>query len=164
MAENEIATSASSENKGAMKNEKSHETQIVEFLISCIRHSNVGKINFGKVAEECGIVSKGAAAKRYERLMKAHGLHPSSAIGGSASTVAATNDASEPVKFSFVFKAKPTVSKKDATSKKRKALGSEAEDQVSGEEKKATTNKRSRKQPVKKSAEMVKDESEDEAG
>ena len=30
-----------------------------------------------EVANDCGIVSKGAAAKRYERLMKANGIHPS---------------------------------------------------------------------------------------
>ncbi|KAL6720269.1 hypothetical protein ACLMJK_002190 [Lecanora helva] len=48
-----------------------------KFLISCIRYSDNGKINFDSVAEECGIVSKGAAAKRYERLMKAHGIHQS---------------------------------------------------------------------------------------
>ncbi|TAQ86151.1 hypothetical protein B7494_g5525 [Chlorociboria aeruginascens] len=45
-----------------------------KFLISCIRYSNNGKVDFGQVAKECKIVSKGAAAKRYERMMKAHGI------------------------------------------------------------------------------------------
>ncbi|KAL8784692.1 MAG: hypothetical protein Q9195_008930 [Heterodermia aff. obscurata] len=45
------------------------------FLISCIRHANNGKVDFDKVAKECNVTSKGAAAKRYERLMKANGLH-----------------------------------------------------------------------------------------
>ncbi|RJE19929.1 hypothetical protein PHISCL_07732 [Aspergillus sclerotialis] len=49
-----------------------------QFLISCIKHSREGKVNFEAVAQECDIISKGAAAKRYERLMKAHGIHPSS--------------------------------------------------------------------------------------
>ncbi|KAI0202577.1 hypothetical protein F4808DRAFT_458748 [Astrocystis sublimbata] len=51
------------------------------FLISCIRHSNGGKVDFEEVRKECEIVSKGAAAKRYERLMKAHGI----VLGGASS-------------------------------------------------------------------------------
>ncbi|MCJ1244214.1 hypothetical protein MMC30_001412 [Trapelia coarctata] len=46
-----------------------------KFLISCIRWSNNGKVDFTEVAKECKIVTKGAAAKRYERLMKAHNIH-----------------------------------------------------------------------------------------
>ncbi|KAH8677994.1 hypothetical protein BX600DRAFT_431307 [Xylariales sp. PMI_506] len=45
-----------------------------KFLIACIKHSSNGKVDFNEVAKECSIVSKGAAAKRYERLMKAHGI------------------------------------------------------------------------------------------
>ncbi|ROW06428.1 hypothetical protein VMCG_04421 [Cytospora schulzeri] len=45
-----------------------------KFLICCIKHTNAGKVDFGEVANELEIVSKGAAAKRYERLMKAHGI------------------------------------------------------------------------------------------
>ncbi|KAA8643639.1 uncharacterized protein ATNIH1004_010408 [Aspergillus tanneri] len=56
-----------------------------QFLLSCIRFSNSGKIDFNQVAKECSIISKGAAAKRYERLMKAHGINPS---GGTVSTPA----------------------------------------------------------------------------
>ncbi|KAF3479820.1 uncharacterized protein GIQ15_06796 [Arthroderma uncinatum] len=52
------------------------------FLIKCIKHSNSGKVDFGAVAEECGIVTKGAAAKRYERILKGNGVHPSSNDGG----------------------------------------------------------------------------------
>ncbi|KAI1084489.1 hypothetical protein F5B20DRAFT_568404 [Whalleya microplaca] len=52
-----------------------------KFLIACIKHSTAGKVDFGEVAKECEIVTKGAAAKRYERLMKAHGIAP-----GSSST------------------------------------------------------------------------------
>ncbi|RYO93425.1 hypothetical protein DL766_000815 [Monosporascus sp. MC13-8B] len=55
-----------------------------KFLIACIKHSQAGKVDFAAVANECGIVSKGAAAKRYERLMKQHGISPSSGAGGSA--------------------------------------------------------------------------------
>jgi hypothetical protein len=82
----------------------------LKFLLSCVKHSNNGKvsimasslpahdadcsqIDFAEVAQECGVVSKGAAfvmllkvtslctdgilrAKRYERLMKANGINP----------------------------------------------------------------------------------------
>ncbi|MCJ1343106.1 hypothetical protein MMC31_001297 [Peltigera leucophlebia] len=41
------------------------------FLIACIKNSNHGKVDFSKVAEECNIVTKSAAAKRYERVLKA---------------------------------------------------------------------------------------------
>ncbi|KAF8856306.1 hypothetical protein BDZ45DRAFT_691931 [Acephala macrosclerotiorum] len=58
----------------------SNEEQF-KFLISCIRYSNNGKqqVDFGQVARECKIVSKGAAAKRYERMMRAHGIAPNAA-------------------------------------------------------------------------------------
>ncbi|PHH65172.1 hypothetical protein CDD81_3303 [Ophiocordyceps australis] len=44
----------------------------VDFLVACIKHSNNGKPDFGAVAEELNIVSKAAAQKRYERMLKAH--------------------------------------------------------------------------------------------
>ncbi|KAK2805119.1 hypothetical protein FQN50_006364 [Emmonsiellopsis sp. PD_5] len=50
------------------------------FLISCVKHSNNGKVDFTEVAKDCNIVTKGAAAKRYERMMKANGINPN---GGS---------------------------------------------------------------------------------
>ncbi|KAI0162874.1 hypothetical protein BJ166DRAFT_280471 [Pestalotiopsis sp. NC0098] len=54
-----------------------------QFLISCIKNSNAGKVDFAAVAEQLDIVSKGAAAKRYERLMKAHGIGPNGINGGN---------------------------------------------------------------------------------
>ncbi|KAK6955310.1 hypothetical protein Daesc_002943 [Daldinia eschscholtzii] len=53
-----------------------------KFLIVCIKHSTAGKVDFTEVAKECEIVSKGAAAKRYERLMKAHGIGTAGGAGG----------------------------------------------------------------------------------
>ncbi|KAI0131227.1 hypothetical protein F4814DRAFT_445368 [Daldinia grandis] len=53
-----------------------------KFLIVCIKHSTAGKIDFTEVAKECEIVTKGAAAKRYERLMKAHGIGTAGGAGG----------------------------------------------------------------------------------
>ncbi|KZZ98445.1 hypothetical protein AAL_02963 [Moelleriella libera RCEF 2490] len=42
----------------------------VRFLVCCIKHTNNGRPEFTAVAEELGIVSKAAAQKRYERLLK----------------------------------------------------------------------------------------------
>ncbi|GAQ11559.1 hypothetical protein ALT_8880 [Aspergillus lentulus] len=46
--------------------------ETVQFLLSCIRYSNSGKVDFNEVAKQCNIVSRGAAAKRYKRLLKAY--------------------------------------------------------------------------------------------
>ncbi|GAB1313051.1 hypothetical protein MFIFM68171_03261 [Madurella fahalii] len=45
-----------------------------KFLLCCIKHSTAGKVNFNEVASELGIISKAAAAKRYERLLKSHDI------------------------------------------------------------------------------------------
>ncbi|KAI5918967.1 hypothetical protein F4810DRAFT_724968 [Camillea tinctor] len=65
------------------------------FLISCIRNSSAGKVNFTEVANECDIVSKGAAAKRYERLMRAHGIQSSGAPGGTKKETGDSKDTKE---------------------------------------------------------------------
>ncbi|OJJ74886.1 hypothetical protein ASPBRDRAFT_52874 [Aspergillus brasiliensis CBS 101740] len=61
----------------------------LQFLLSCIRHSNSGKIDFTAVAEECNIVTKAAAAKRYERLLKSNGINTS---GGPLTTPSASSN------------------------------------------------------------------------
>ncbi|KAJ9385571.1 hypothetical protein DTO063F5_4164 [Paecilomyces variotii] len=55
---------------------RTNSDEQLQFLLSCIRYSNNGKVDFTEVAKECKIVSKGAAAKRYERMMKANGINP----------------------------------------------------------------------------------------
>ncbi|KAF3216611.1 hypothetical protein TWF106_008238 [Orbilia oligospora] len=54
------------------------------FLISCVKNSNNGKPDFSLVAKERGIVSRGAAAKRFSRMMAAHGIS-GSLSGGQTS-------------------------------------------------------------------------------
>ncbi|KAF7872489.1 hypothetical protein EAF04_003410 [Stromatinia cepivora] len=87
----------------------SNEEQF-KFLISCIRYSNNGKVDFGQVAKECNIVTKGAAAKRYERMMRSHGIAPnaasikpapSSSSSPSAPTSASRNKSSSSKKRKF---------------------------------------------------------------
>ncbi|KAI1780536.1 hypothetical protein F4818DRAFT_435739 [Hypoxylon cercidicola] len=65
-----------------------------KFLIVCIKHSTAGRVDFVEVAKECDIVSKGAAAKRYERLMKAHGI----TLNGGPGVKKETKDTKEGVK------------------------------------------------------------------
>ncbi|KAL8716817.1 MAG: hypothetical protein Q9225_005879 [Loekoesia sp. 1 TL-2023] len=74
------------EKKGKMATASADEQ--LKFLLSCIRHTVNGKIDFAEVASECSIVSKGAAAKRYERLMKAHGIQQQAAISPRDASVA----------------------------------------------------------------------------
>ncbi|KAL6231064.1 hypothetical protein BDW75DRAFT_244270 [Aspergillus navahoensis] len=44
----------------------------VVLLLSCIQHSDIQKIDFAAVAQQCNITTSGAAAKRYQRLLEAH--------------------------------------------------------------------------------------------
>ncbi|KAK2047541.1 hypothetical protein LZ31DRAFT_629185 [Colletotrichum somersetense] len=58
----------------------------VKFLVNCIKYSQGGKVDFQAVADDCNIVSKAAAAKRFERLLKSHGLKASElSKGGTVS-------------------------------------------------------------------------------
>ncbi|KAM0427334.1 hypothetical protein ACHAPT_007769 [Fusarium lateritium] len=59
----------------------------VKFLVSCIGHTSNGRPDFQAVANELDIVSKAAAQKRYERMLKAHGIsRPGALAGDSAPT------------------------------------------------------------------------------
>ncbi|EGO56779.1 hypothetical protein NEUTE1DRAFT_138874 [Neurospora tetrasperma FGSC 2508] len=69
----------------------------MNFLLTCIKHSTNGKINWTEVAEELSIVSKAAAAKRYERLLKAHDIQPPKNYGSLTDDVGASG-ASSPAK------------------------------------------------------------------
>ncbi|KAL8975879.1 MAG: hypothetical protein Q9177_006967 [Variospora cf. flavescens] len=126
--------------KGKAPNATSADEQ-VKFLMSCIRYSVSGKIDFEEVAKECSIVSKGAAAKRYERLMKAHNIEKKQPDS--------TRDASET----------PTKAKK-AVSKKRKMTDA-ANDEDEDDEGSAPTPAK-KKQAVQKEK-SVKSEVKEEA-
>ncbi|KAM0553871.1 hypothetical protein ACHAPJ_007217 [Fusarium lateritium] len=56
----------------------------VKFLVSCIGHTSNGRPDFQSVADELGIVSKAAAQKRYERMLKANGISRPGALVDSA--------------------------------------------------------------------------------
>ncbi|KAL4741047.1 hypothetical protein BDV11DRAFT_168599 [Aspergillus similis] len=60
----------------------------VVLLLSCIQHSDIQKIDFAAVAQQCNITTSGAAAKRYQRLLKAHREGKVNAGDNDAPTVA----------------------------------------------------------------------------
>ncbi|KAB8067534.1 hypothetical protein BDV29DRAFT_163269 [Aspergillus leporis] len=102
------------------------DTEQLEFLLSCIRHSNCGKVDFEGVAKECSIVTKGAAAKRYERLTKCR----NNASGGAASST--DSPAPSPKKVSHAGVGKKAAPSKKAAKKKMKAM--EVQENYPGEE------------------------------
>ncbi|ODH27249.1 hypothetical protein ACO22_04246 [Paracoccidioides brasiliensis] len=95
----------------------------LNFLLKCVKHSSNGKVDFAEVAAECNIVSKGAAAKRYERLMKANGINPN---GGPASGTdgpslhEASSNGATPKKSTPKTPSRPTIASGTKTSFTRK--------------------------------------------
>ncbi|KAM6536768.1 hypothetical protein FALCPG4_002754 [Fusarium falciforme] len=67
---------------------KQDPTDQVKFLVSCIGHTSNGRPDFQAVADELAIVSKAAAQKRYERMLKAHGISRPGALAGGDSAPA----------------------------------------------------------------------------
>ncbi|WEW56379.1 hypothetical protein PRK78_001822 [Emydomyces testavorans] len=125
----------------------------LNFLLSCVRNSNNGKVNFEAVAQECEIISKGAAAKRYERLMKANGINPNG--GGPANPAdggPTTTENTTPKKPRKAPASKATTPKepKSTTSTPRKRKGGQAATAIDSPTKKY------------KSAEKIKEEDSDE--
>ncbi|PGH33815.1 hypothetical protein GX50_03384 [[Emmonsia] crescens] len=100
----------------------------LNFLLRCVKYSSNGKVDFDQVARECNIVTKGAAAKRYERLMKANGINPNggTATGTDASSPQeARSNGSTPKKSApkTPTKAKGTTGTKTPSTRKRKTAG-----------------------------------------
>ncbi|QKX62417.1 uncharacterized protein TRUGW13939_09578 [Talaromyces rugulosus] len=62
------------------------ENDQIQFLLSCVRHSNYGQVDFDPVVEECQIISKGAAAKRLSRLLKRYPAGAKSSTTSSNTT------------------------------------------------------------------------------
>ncbi|KAI4121662.1 MAG: hypothetical protein LQ338_006240 [Usnochroma carphineum] len=128
MSENTIKA-PTPEKKGKVGSATADEQ--LKFLLSCIRYSVNGKIDFAEVAKDCSIISKGAAqylitpqhttntilltsAKRYERLMKAHNIEKKDAVSPRDASVASAK-----VKKGEV---KPGAGTAAAANKKRKML------------------------------------------
>ncbi|KAM3438443.1 hypothetical protein MY4824_003223 [Beauveria thailandica] len=108
--------------------------QNVRFLISCIRHSNGGKVDFEAVAKELGIVTKAAAAKRYERLIKAANKDSSSAAAPSEGDETPTKPATTKRKALALSGPKASPAKKAKAAPRGKKGSVKMEEKEDGEE------------------------------
>ncbi|KAH0494331.1 hypothetical protein TgHK011_000953 [Trichoderma gracile] len=97
---------------------KQDPAEQVRFLVSCIGHTTNGRPDFTLVAQELGIVSKAAAQKRYERMLKANGV--------SASSKKASGDDDLTTPASTPVKRKPAAG--DGGSAKKKTKGAKKEE------------------------------------
>ncbi|KAF9775505.1 hypothetical protein IL306_006382 [Fusarium sp. DS 682] len=95
----------------------------VKFLVSCIGHTSNGRPDFQAVADELSIVSKAAAQKRYERMLKAHGINRPGALTNGNGTDSAPATPKRKAKTEGAGSAK-----KKATPRKAKKEESEDED------------------------------------
>ncbi|KAH7157059.1 hypothetical protein EDB81DRAFT_757452 [Dactylonectria macrodidyma] len=60
---------------------KQEPSDQVKFLVTCIGHTTNGRPDFQAVADDLSIVSKAAAQKRYERMLKSYNIKPGKANG-----------------------------------------------------------------------------------
>ncbi|EHK24464.1 uncharacterized protein TRIVIDRAFT_29950 [Trichoderma virens Gv29-8] len=100
---------------------KQDPAEQVRFLVSCIGHTTNGRPDFTLVAQELGIVSKAAAQKRYERMLKANGVNASKPAAKSGA-----DDENTPV--STPVKRKPAGGDGGSAKKKAKATKKEESD------------------------------------
>ncbi|KID75956.1 uncharacterized protein G6M90_00g050300 [Metarhizium brunneum] len=84
----------------------------VKFLVSCIGHTNNGRPDFAAVAEELGIVTKAAAQKRYERMLKANG------VSGTKSPTKTADDGAIPTPQTTPVKRKAAAARTPGSAKK----------------------------------------------
>ncbi|KAF4971389.1 hypothetical protein FZEAL_9871 [Fusarium zealandicum] len=120
----------------------------VKFLVSCIGHTSNGRPDFQAVADELDIVTKAAAQKRYERMLKAHNIsRPGGAAAGGEGAKATDGVPSTPTKTPTKRKAKADGggSAKKRTPKAKAKKESEDEEEAKP--------KKGKKEPLKKEEE-----------
>ncbi|KAF1981310.1 hypothetical protein K402DRAFT_458157 [Aulographum hederae CBS 113979] len=118
----------------------------LEFLICCIQNTKDGKPDWTVVAQQCNIVSKEAAAKRYERMVKAVNVPKAKEDSNSGDNKAASPSKKAAAKPSSPIKKTPA--KPRAPRKAKNAADGE-------------TPAKRRKTAVKKSEESVVDDDEE---
>ncbi|RKL35524.1 hypothetical protein BFJ72_g8754 [Fusarium proliferatum] len=116
----------------------------VKFLVSCIGHTSNGRA----VAEELNIVSKAAAQKRYERMLKAHGISRPGALANGNGADSAPSTPKRKAKAEGAGSAK-----KRATP--RKAKKEESEDDEDVKPKTPTSKSKVKKEEEKESADST---------
>ncbi|KAL7795259.1 hypothetical protein V8C37DRAFT_401072 [Trichoderma ceciliae] len=100
---------------------KQDPAEQVRFLVSCIGHTTNGRPDFALVATELGIVSKAAAQKRYERMLKANGV-------SSSRPAAKSNTEDDKTPVSTPVKRKPAGGAGGSAKKKTKSAKKEESD------------------------------------
>ncbi|WZH46343.1 uncharacterized protein QYS62_007417 [Fusarium acuminatum] len=123
----------------------------VKFLVSCIGHTTNGRPDFQSVADELSIVSKAAAQKRYERMLKAHGISRPGALANSDATPPTT-----PTKRKAKSEGPGSAAKRTPRSKAKKE-----DDEEEDVKPKASASKSKIKPKIKKEAEKEKEEKEE---
>ncbi|KAF4344030.1 hypothetical protein FBEOM_2005 [Fusarium beomiforme] len=121
----------------------------VKFLVSCIGHTSNGrtKPDFQAVADELSIVSKAAAQKRYERMLKAHGINRPGVLANGNGADSAPTTPKRKAKTEGIGSAK-----KKATPRKAKKEGSDDEDV---KPKTPTTKRKVKKEEEKESVDSA---------
>ncbi|OAA59423.1 hypothetical protein ISF_06358 [Cordyceps fumosorosea ARSEF 2679] len=104
-----------------MSNKAAGSDQNVRFLVACINHSTNGKPNFELVAKELDIVSKGAATKRYERLLKSIASAPKPTAAATTTADDDDGDEAEPAKPPAKKRKAPAAPKASAVKKAKTA-------------------------------------------
>ncbi|KAL7944407.1 hypothetical protein V8C42DRAFT_326707 [Trichoderma barbatum] len=133
---------------------KQDPAEQVRFLVSCIGHTTNGRPDFTLVAQELGIVSKAAAQKRYERMLKANGVNAS-----KPAAKAGADDENTPV--STPVKRKPAGAAGGSAKKKTKATKKEESDEDIKDTKPVPKTRASRV-PKKEQKEETKEETKEE--
>ncbi|KAF7542866.1 hypothetical protein G7Z17_g11213 [Cylindrodendrum hubeiense] len=106
---------------------KQEPSDQVKFLVSCIGNTNNGRA----VADALGIVSKAAAQKRYERMLKAHGIKPgqkNAAVKQESVDEASNSEKTSPTKRKARATMKPTPSKRTRATRVTKKEESDEEE------------------------------------
>ncbi|KAH6955176.1 hypothetical protein DER45DRAFT_633711 [Fusarium avenaceum] len=124
----------------------------VKFLVSCIGHTTNGRPDFQSVADELSIVSKAAAQKRYERMLKAHGISRPGALANGDATPPTT-----PTKRKAKTEGPGSAAKRTPRSKAKKE-----DDEEEDVKPKVSASKPKAKPKIKKEAEKEKEEKKKE--
>ncbi|KIL91663.1 hypothetical protein FAVG1_05280 [Fusarium avenaceum] len=124
----------------------------VKFLVSCIGHTTNGRPDFQSVADELSIVSKAAAQKRYERMLKAHGISRPGALANGDATPPTT-----PTKRKAKTEGPGSAAKRTPRSKAKKE-----DDEEEDVKPKVSASKPKAKPKIKKEAEEEKEKEKEE--
>ncbi|KAK2605950.1 hypothetical protein QQS21_003676 [Conoideocrella luteorostrata] len=108
----------------------------VKFLVSCIGNTTNGRPDFNAVAEELSIVSKAAAQKRYERMLKANGVSSSRAATKAVDSDPITPETSPVKRKATPRRALPGSSKKPKMAKGKSVKKEESDEDYSKDDSK----------------------------